>query len=968
MNTFNKSGRQVAFPWQRLILLLFAGFAALAGLAGAFARSNIPFIATRFPLADAHGALMTFGFLGTAVCLERGVAFRAGSPHKPRWGFLAPVFGAFGTVAMILLMARIIPVTSVWQAIPGSLWALSMLMLSAVYVMIWRRQHSVSVLIQLLGSVAGMCGMSLWVRGLDAAALAPCWMVFLVLTIVGERLELAHVSFVGLYVEPTLIGSSVMTILALPVQLMVPAVGFPLLGIGMAVLLITMLMNDTAIKTWKYKGVTGFMGVCMLLGYVWALLASLVWIVGVYRLGGYWSDFSIHAFALGFAVSMVIAHVCVIVPSILRRQMPYSPVLWLPLILLHLGLLLRLLGTIQALTLLWQVGDGFTIGALFLLLVCVLGMNLAVTHRRKIRARQECARQERNVDQHWQKKDSKQEREDSSQTQEEALLLREKIERAAAKKAQNKPLSRDRARQRITMTRSDILAYVDSHKTFFSVTSKLVWAVIVVLFVCTAFVAIKPAVVAQQAALTSNTSSLGTSSSSSPASSSFSSSNSSSSTVKPTGKTTKIALSVGTDGMSFSPSIITVPAGNKLILIFSNTAEQSHDLVLETGATSGKVSPGSRARILVGVVTHNLTGWCSLTGHRQMGMTLTIKAIAPSGQEISGSSDSTPSSSSSSSSSSSHAAISHQDVSTPSYADLQKQAKKSAVYNPKMPGYTPGISPSSTSSTSSTGTVRTLTMTVTEQKVTIADGVTQKMMQYNASNPGPILRGKEGDTFRITLINKGSMTHSIDFHAGDDAAPNKAMKSIEPGHKLTYVFHASHAGIWLYHCSTMPMSNHIANGMYGAVIIEPKAGFPSVSKEYVLIASEAYLGPNGGMADPAKIIAMQPDITMFNGRAFQYDAHPLTAQVGEKVRIWVMNAGPNLPLSFHIVGTQLTTVWTEGNYRFKDNSRAGAQVLPLLAAQGGFVEMTFKTPGRYPIVNHSLSLAEKGQHGYIWVK
>ena len=188
---------------------------------------------------------------------------------------------------------------------------------------------------------------------------------------------------------------------------------------------------------------------------------------------------------------------------------------------------------------------------------------------------------------------------------------------------------------------------------------------------------------------------------------------------------------------------------------------------------------------------------------------------------------------------------------------------------------------------------------------------------------------------------------------------------------------------------------HIANGMFGAVIIEPTQGLPAVDHEYVLVQSEQYLGGSGHSADATRIASMNPDIVAFNGRAFQYDAHPLTMKTKEHVRIWVLNAGPNSPLSFHIVGTQFSTVFSEGHYSVNttgsdagvcntargegqaDSSTAkqsscgdatGSQALSLLPAQGGFVELTVPKRGDYPIVNHVMSLAERGAHGILRVE
>jgi nitrite reductase (NO-forming) len=139
------------------------------------------------------------------------------------------------------------------------------------------------------------------------------------------------------------------------------------------------------------------------------------------------------------------------------------------------------------------------------------------------------------------------------------------------------------------------------------------------------------------------------------------------------------------------------------------------------------------------------------------------------------------------------------------------------------------------------------------------------------------------------------------------------MRTIQPGETLTYSFTATRSGIWMYHCSTMPMSLHIANGMFGAVVIDPPDLQP-VDRKYVLVQSEFYLGPQDGVADADRILAERPDLVAFNGYAGQYAHEPLTARVGERVRIWVLAAGPNRGTAFHVVGGQFDTVYQEGGY------------------------------------------------------
>ncbi len=265
-------------------------------------------------------------------------------------------------------------------------------------------------------------------------------------------------------------------------------------------------------------------------------------------------------------------------------------------------------------------------------------------------------------------------------------------------------------------------------------------------------------------------------------------------------------------------------------------------------------------------------------------------------------------------------------------------------------------------------TVHKYTFTVREGLREVAPGVKQTLWTFDGMAPGRTLRGKVGDRFEITLLNDGTIGHSIDFHAGS-LAPDGPMRTIAPGEQLTYNFTATRSGIWLYHCSTMPMSLHIANGMFGAVIIDP-AGLTPVDREFVFVQSEYYLGPQGGIADPERINSQQPDLVTFNGYANQYVYRPIEVRVGEKVRVWLLDAGPNTSGAFHIVGGQFDTVFSEGDYLLRDGGSTGtggAQVFPMQPAQGGFVELTFPEAGNYSFVSHIMSDAEKGAIGVFHV-
>lgn len=431
--------------------------------------------------------------------------------------------------------------------------------------------------------------------------------------------------------------------------------------------------------------------------------------------------------------------------------------------------------------------------------------------------------------------------------------------------------------------------------------------------------------------------------------------------VAATGETRTVAVEAR--DMRFFPSTIEVPAGTRLTIELTNTDDADvHDLVLDSGADSGRTAPGESATIDVGVVGRDVEGWCSVVGHRQMGMVLTIVATgagtlaAPDGSAADtddghgdhahgpGGEESPAPQQSAQSPGDAADDLDHMASPDPSF-----EARDAALPAPPE------------------GRVHRRTLTVSEVEREVAPGVTQRVWTYDGGAPGPTLHGKVGDVFEITLVNDGSIGHSVDFHAGA-LAPDRPMRTLAPGESLVYRFTAERAGVWMYHCSTMPMSAHIANGMFGAVVIEP-ADLPPVDRTYLLVQSELYLGEQGGVVDTAKLQDEDPDLVVFNGYANQYDARPLPARVGERVRVWVLDAGPNRPSSFHVVGGQFDTVWFEGDYLLdrRDGGDGGSQTLALAAAQGGFVELTFPEAGSYPFVSHIMVDAERGAHGIFRV-
>ena len=876
-----KSGGRTALPRSRMALLIGAGLAALLGLVAALIRADLIHPSGRVPLADLHGGLMVYGFLGAAIGLERAVAYRSGGSGKPAWGFLAPALGLLGSLLCLLsLLASSCGAAPAWvkvELIGGIPWTLSMLVLTAIYSAIWRRQPSAEVIIQVLGSLVGLVGAAGWVAGLDAAVLAPTWLFFLVLTIVGERVELARAVFSDVRLESGILGLSLLAVLMLPVQAMAPSVGYPLLGLSLGLLLLVMASHDVAKGTFRHGGLPGFMGTCMLSAYAWGLLAALIWMVAPLDSSTYWGDMALHALAVGFIMTMVIAHVCMIVPSVIRRPLPFHPLLWGAWALMQVGLLIRLLGAIRLYTPLWKAGN-------LLNVLGILSMMLTVVY----------------------------------------LAARGKQVLASKRYRRRQPEGSQAEHVGTLALRMDLIATL---------------ATVLVLVAAVVLMALRPTLAVSVGA----------------APSAGGVQEASSKSVQPTGHTSRASIKV--KGMAFVPDVITIKAGDRLVVDFQNTGDQRHDLVFANGKSTGSVPVGQSVSVDVGVLGGDTLGWCSLAGHRQMGMELKVETqggtVAEQGQSSLG-----------------KAAPSH----VPSPAKLKSQAEKSDPAKAALPPL---------NDQGKAGT-RKYTLEVKERKEQVAAGLERTVWSFDdAGDPrdkgsrplaqGPVLRGRVGDTFEVTIRNKGSMSHSIDFHAGP-AVPQTMMRNIEPGKELLYTFTADRAGIWMYHCSSEPMSNHIANGMYGAVVVDDGT-LPPVNAEYVLVQSEIYLGSNGGTAEAEKVAGMNPDIMTFNGRAFQYDAHPLKLGKGQRVRIWVLDAGPNQPLSFHIVGTQFDTVWTEGRYLIGGGagvnsagaSSAGAQVLPLLPAQGGFVELKVDQPGDYSIVNHVMSLAEKGAHGILRV-
>ena len=270
------------------------------------------------------------------------------------------------------------------------------------------------------------------------------------------------------------------------------------------------------------------------------------------------------------------------------------------------------------------------------------------------------------------------------------------------------------------------------------------------------------------------------------------------------------------------------------------------------------------------------------------------------------------------------------------------------------------------------GEVHDIDLYVIEQPMTVAEGFVQTVYAFGftpetATVPGPVIRVKVGDLVRIHFKNPATnlMPHSVDFHASL-VAWNDEMTDINPGEEKLYEFEAKYAGVYMYHCGTAGALSHMLNGMYGMIIVEPAEGLAPVDREVFLIQNEWYLGPQGQTGDLARAnsSAPAPDFVVWNGVANQYKDNPIQVETGENVRAFILNEGPNIDTSFHIVGTIFHRVVKEGIALEPGNDgNWGSQAVDLAPAQGAIVEFTFDEDGLYPIVTHAFNFVAHGALG-----
>ena len=272
----------------------------------------------------------------------------------------------------------------------------------------------------------------------------------------------------------------------------------------------------------------------------------------------------------------------------------------------------------------------------------------------------------------------------------------------------------------------------------------------------------------------------------------------------------------------------------------------------------------------------------------------------------------------------------------------------------------------------------------THKIIEIAPGVKFSAWTFGDHVPGPTIRARVGDRIKFSMTNRSDepvpglrvtaapMMHSMDFHSAM-VSPQDKYRSIAPGQTLEFEFTPNYPGVFMYHCGTPMVLEHIASGMYGMMIVEPRGGYPTkVDREYTVVQSEFYTRPDPQkrkvdgvplyVLDGDRVRSKAPTYTVFNGRYNAMVDNPLAAKPGERVRLFVLNVGPSNTSSFHVVGTIFDRVWWDGN---PDNQFRGMQTVLLGSSSGAIVEFVIPEAGSYVMVDHHFANASQGAVGII---
>ena len=293
---------------------------------------------------------------------------------------------------------------------------------------------------------------------------------------------------------------------------------------------------------------------------------------------------------------------------------------------------------------------------------------------------------------------------------------------------------------------------------------------------------------------------------------------------------------------------------------------------------------------------------------------------------------------------------------------LPPAARAAPVADPNAPKYTLF---DATAPKVLAGTVHDVDLPIIDKDITVAEGFVVHAWTFGGQVPGP-------DDPRPPRRHGQRPPDQQGLDEPLDRLPRQPDRDEppdgrdRPGATFNYTFTADYAGVWMYHCGTAPALHHIANGMFGMVIVEPKGGLPKVDEEIALVQSEWYLGAQKQPVDYAKAnaAAPAPDFVVFNGVANQYKDNPIQVTTKGRVRVFVLDVGPNIDSSFHVVGTIFDTVIKEGVILAKGNAGGwGSQAVDLAPAQGAIIEFSPQEDGMYPLVTHAFNFVGRGALG-----
>jgi nitrite reductase (NO-forming) len=416
-------------------------------------------------------------------------------------------------------------------------------------------------------------------------------------------------------------------------------------------------------------------------------------------------------------------------------------------------------------------------------------------------------------------------------------------------------------------------------------------------------------------------------------------------------------VSITASEFKFSPSSIQVPLGQKITFSLNNTGAVEHDFTVQAAPFTLQAKAGQTA---TGEFTFDKPGTfdflCSIPGHNEAGMRGTLTVVDPAASAAPAASTAQPAS----------ASMADMPGMTTTAAAPDIQPLPANLTRLPLPQVAPPVTRTEPAY---------VKYDLTTQKVSaqMADGVAYEYWTFNGTVPGPMLRVREGDTVEIDLHNApdAGVTHSIDLHAVTGPGGGASVTQISPGEDGSFKFQALNPGVYIYHCATPMVATHIASGMYGMIVVEPKSGLPKVDHEYYLMEGDFYLQGNRGDTglrafDLNKMLDERPDYVLFNGSVGSLTAaNAFKASVGDTIRIFFGVGGPNLTSSFHVIGAIFDRVYPEGS--LTSTPETNVQTTHVSAGGATAVEFTAKVPGTYSIVDHSLGRMEKGAAAQIVV-